>query len=166
MSRFLLSLHIKSTFIYTIPEGKTIDYKDLYGNSITSISNEDLGCLSNEYYEWVKDNPDKHWTDADQMELSLLGGVIILYITPIQKSGDARENILEYPSETIAVVSSSFVTNNLISKTEKLLPGLTTDFYLHGQAGIFNVIEDLYPTYWYGEFHPFEFEFVVNDKIG
>jgi len=37
---------------------------------------------------------------------------------------------------------------------------------LHGQAGIFDVAENLYPTYWYGEYHPFEFEFVVNDKIG
>jgi hypothetical protein len=45
------------------------------------------------------------------------------------------------------------------------MPSLTTDFYLHGKAGIFNVVEDLYPTVWYGEQHPFEFEFVVNDKI-
>lgn len=43
---------------------------------------------------------------------------------------------------------------------------LTTDFYLHGNAGIFDVKENLRPTYWYDEQHPFEFEFVVNDKIG
>jgi len=36
---------------------------------------------------------------------------------------------------------------------------------LHGNAGIIDIKEDLYPTYWYGEFHPFEFEFIVNDKI-
>ena len=47
-------------------------------------------------------------------------------------------------------------------------PGLklNTDFYLHGKAGIFDIAENLYPTHWYGEYHPFEFEFVVNDKIG
>ena len=43
---------------------------------------------------------------------------------------------------------------------------LTTDFYIHGQAGIFNVKESLSPTYWYGEVHPFEFEFVVNESVG
>ena len=37
---------------------------------------------------------------------------------------------------------------------------------MHGTAGIFDVVENLYPTYWYGKYHPFEFEFVVNDKIG
>jgi len=42
---------------------------------------------------------------------------------------------------------------------------MNTDFYLHGQSGIFELVGKLYPTYWYDEFHPFEFEFVVNDKI-
>ena len=41
---------------------------------------------------------------------------------------------------------------------------LTTDFWKHGQAGIFDIADDIYPCYWYGKQHPFEFEFiVVND---
>ena len=40
---------------------------------------------------------------------------------------------------------------------------LTTDFWKHGQAGIIDISDDIYPTYWYGKQHPFEFEFVVSD---
>ena len=41
---------------------------------------------------------------------------------------------------------------------------LTTDFWRHGQAGIIDISDDLYPCYWYGKQHPFEFEFVVADN--
>ena len=38
---------------------------------------------------------------------------------------------------------------------------LTTDFWKHGQSGIIDIADKIYPTYWYGKQHPFEFEFVV-----
>ena len=41
---------------------------------------------------------------------------------------------------------------------------LTTDFWKHGQAGIIDIADKIYPTYWYGKRHPFEFEFVVADN--
>ncbi len=41
---------------------------------------------------------------------------------------------------------------------------LTTDFWKHGQAGIIDIVDKINPTYWYGKQHPFEFEFIVNDK--
>lgn len=41
---------------------------------------------------------------------------------------------------------------------------LSTDFWKHGQAGLIDISDDIYPTYWYGKQHPFEFEcIVVND---
>ena len=41
---------------------------------------------------------------------------------------------------------------------------LTTDFWKHGQAGIIDITDEIFPTYWYGKQHPFEFEVVVvND---
>lgn len=41
---------------------------------------------------------------------------------------------------------------------------LSTDFWKHGQAGLIDIADDIYPTYWYGKQHPFEFEcIVVND---
>lgn len=41
---------------------------------------------------------------------------------------------------------------------------LSTDFWKHGQAGLMDIADSIYPAYWYGEQHPFEIEFVVvND---
>ena len=95
--------------------------------------------------------------------------VILLYVTPsivnlssITAETTASSNM---STEIIALTLSSIVNNPLLTSDEKKRAGLTTDFYLHGQAGIFNVAENLYPTYWYGQYHPFEFEFVVNDNI-
>lgn len=41
---------------------------------------------------------------------------------------------------------------------------LTTDFWKHGQTGIIDIADKIYPTYWYGKRHPFEFEFIVADN--
>lgn len=41
---------------------------------------------------------------------------------------------------------------------------LTTDFWKHGQAGNIDIADQIYPTYWYGKQHPFEFEFIVADN--
>ena len=43
-------------------------------------------------------------------------------------------------------------------------PGLTTDFWKHGQAGLIDICETIKPTNWYGKTHPFEFEFIVSDQ--
>ena len=41
----------------------------------------------------------------------------------------------------------------------------STDFWKHGQAGLFDLQDDLKPTHWYGEQHPFEVEFCLNKDI-
>lgn len=41
---------------------------------------------------------------------------------------------------------------------------LSTDFWKHGQAGLIDIADKIYPAYWYGEQHPFEFEFIVVDN--
>ena len=89
-------------------------------------------------------------------------GVLLLEITP--KS--INDNII-YPTETVALTTEEFIEGmNFDYNESKKNYKLTTDFYIHGQAGIFNVKESLSPTYWYGEVHPFEFEFVVNESVG
>ena len=40
---------------------------------------------------------------------------------------------------------------------------LSTDFWKHGQAGLIDIADDIYPTYWYGKQHPFEFEVIVHN---
>ena len=68
-------------------------------------------------------------------------------------------------TETIALTTEEILNNQLLTSEEKDKPNLSTDFYLHGQAGLIDIQENTYPTHWYGETHPFEFEFVVNDNI-
>lgn len=86
-------------------------------------------------------------------------GVLLLYITPVISETN------DYISDTN--LNLNFRTEVVAFSTKEWIKDYCKqDFYLHGKAGIFNVVENLYPTYWYGEFHPFEFEFVVNDKIG
>ena len=88
-------------------------------------------------------------------------GIMLLEITPI-----VNDSIV-YPTETVALTTKEFVEGiNFDYNESKKNYKLTTDFYIHGQAGIFNVAESLSPTYWYGETHPFEFEFVVNESVG
>ena len=88
-------------------------------------------------------------------------GVMLLEITPI------GNNNIVYPTETVALTTENYVNGmNFDYNESKKNYKLTTDFYIHGQAGIFNVKESLSPTYWYGEIHPFEFEFVVNESVG
>lgn len=41
---------------------------------------------------------------------------------------------------------------------------LSTDFWKHGFAGIVDIADKIYPCYWYGKQHPFEFEVIVVDK--
>ena len=47
--------------------------------------------------------------------------------------------------------------------TQHNLSLLSTDFWKHGQAGLIDICDKTYPTYWYGQQHPFEFECVVVD---
>ena len=92
--------------------------------------------------------------------------VLIFYVTPyIEITNDSNDTstVTYFPTESIAITHENVIKNR-INKTDT--SKLAFDFYLHGQAGIFDVMENLYPTFWYGENHPFEFEFVINDKIG
>lgn len=41
---------------------------------------------------------------------------------------------------------------------------LSTDFWKHGFAGIVDIADKIYPCYWYGKQHPFEFEVIVTDS--
>ena len=78
------------------------------------------------------------------------------------------ESITEdtYGKTQTIVIASKKIFEQSLKEEDKLLPSLTTDFYLHGQAGLFNITENTYPCHWYGKYHPFEFEFIVNDKVG
>ena len=78
-------------------------------------------------------------------------------------------------TDTIGIVlqyKDRIIDNDLRNTLENKF--LRNGFYVHGKAGIFNELDykdesfdnQILPTKWYDRQEPFEFEFVVNDKVG
>ena len=67
-------------------------------------------------------------------------------------------------SEEISMIDAGYFESNVAITTNHNLSLLSTDFWKHGQAGIIDITDKIYPTYWYGQQHPFEFECVVVDN--
>lgn len=59
------------------------------------------------------------------------------------------------------LIEAGYFESQVAITTSFNLSLLSTDFWKHGQAGIIDITDKIYPTYWYGQQHPFEFEFVV-----
>ena len=60
-------------------------------------------------------------------------------------------------------INAGYFESQVAITTDFNLSLLSTDFWKHGQAGIIDIADKVYPTYWYGKQHPFEFECVVVD---
>ena len=65
-----------------------------------------------------------------------------------------------YYNET-STIDAGYFESNVAITTNHNLSLLFTDFWKHGQAGIIDIADKIYPTYWYGQQHPFEFECIV-----
>ena len=65
--------------------------------------------------------------------------------------------------QTIGMIDAGYFESQVAITTTHNLSLLSTDFWKHGQAGIIDIKDKIYPTYWYGKKHPFEFECVVVD---
>lgn len=61
-------------------------------------------------------------------------------------------------------INGGYVDYTIALIPREHLDALTTDFWKHGQSGIIDISEEVLPTKWYGKQHPFELEFVVNEK--
>ena len=67
-------------------------------------------------------------------------------------------------AEGTSLINAGYYESTIAVIPKWNLQFLSTDFWKHGQAGIIDIADDIYPTYWYGKQHPFEFEcVVVND---
>lgn len=66
-----------------------------------------------------------------------------------------------YYQNSVAVVGEKVLNNPVKNDEGERLINLTTDFWKHGKAGIIDIQDKILPTKWYGDQHPFEFEFVV-----
>ena len=60
------------------------------------------------------------------------------------------------------IVKTIYSNITVVTNSEYEL--LTTSFWKHGKAGLMETKEPITPCYWYGNPHPFEFEFIVVDN--
>jgi hypothetical protein len=63
----------------------------------------------------------------------------------------------------VCLIDAGYFESTVAITTSFNLQFLSTDFWKHGQAGLIDISDKIYPTYWYGKQHPFEFECVVVD---
>ena len=62
------------------------------------------------------------------------------------------------------MIDAGYFESSIALTTNFNLQSLSTDFWKHGQGGIIDITDKIYPTYWYGHQHPFEFECVVAEN--
>ena len=63
--------------------------------------------------------------------------------------------------QSVCMIDAGYFESSVAITTSFNLSLLSTDFWKHGQAGLIDICDKIYPTYWYGKQHPFEFECVV-----
>lgn len=80
--------------------------------------------------------------------------------------GEAYYNNISGIQPGSSIIDAGYYESTVAIIPQWNLQFLSTDFWRHGQAGIFDIADKIYPTYWYGEQHPFEFEFIVANDSG
>ena len=91
-----------------------------------------------------------------------------VYIEAMSGSGDfsaqeAYYNQFANGDHDVCMIDAGYFESTVAVTTSFNLSLLSTDFWKHGQAGLIDIKDKIYPTYWYGQQHPFEFECVVVD---
>lgn len=76
---------------------------------------------------------------------------------------EAYYNQFANGDHTTSMIDAGYFESTVAVTTSSNLQFLSTDFWKHGQAGLIDICDKIYPTYWYGQQHPFEFECVVVD---
>ena len=85
----------------------------------------------------------------------------------LAKQGDLNEKEAYYNQfieDNPCLIDAGYFESSVALTTNFNLSLLSTDFWKHGQAGLIDIADKIYPTYWYGQQHPFEFECIVADN--
>lgn len=78
-------------------------------------------------------------------------------------SQESYYNQFTNSDQNAGLIDAGYFESSVAITTKHNLSLLSTDFWKHGQAGLIDISDKIYPTYWYGKQHPFEFECVVVD---
>ena len=95
--------------------------------------------------------------------LNIKAKVIIEAQKEAFNANEAYFNQFANGGEDICMIDAGYFESSVAITTSFNLTLLSTDFWKHGQAGLIDICDKIYPTYWYGKQHPFEFECVVVD---
>ena len=110
-------------------------------------------------------------------ELQINPDKIVRYLNikaKVKIESKAEDGVLDYHEsyynqftngdDNLCLIDAGYFESSVAVTTSHNLTLLSTDFWKHGQAGIIDICDKIYPTYWYGKQHPFEFECVVVDN--
>ena len=181
------TLHLSNR---TLPTGDNVEYtieytleRDNYGNhKLFSINGDQLKFIGNynditsEFYERDEsgaikkdDRGRRIWLDIEQQKnpdkvvllLNIRANIKVTYL--------GNDNVSLGEAYATGFTDRTFIDAGYYQSVVAVIPKynmqfLTTDFWKHEQAGIIDIADKIYPTYWYGKQHPFEFEFVVADN--
>lgn len=89
-----------------------------------------------------------------------------VFVEAMGQSYSAQEayyNQFANGDQNVCMIDAGYFESTVAITTSFNLSLLSTDFWKHGQAGLIDISDKIYPTYWYGKQHPFEFEFIVVD---
>lgn len=103
------------------------------------------------------------WARFTDSKTTLNEATLAEYLNYLKAKGSGTENNVETQSGWI---SAGSYESSVAITSKWNYEQLDSSFWRHGQAGVFDHTEDILPTKWYGEQHPFEFEVVVNDNPG
>ena len=166
-------------------------YSELYYRNRKGHSYSDDAANSRNYIKYDKDNkpisldkkalelpifkdstgkrinlPRKQMLNPDKIVrlLNIKAKIDLIYDNlPNELSSDFHNLKAGFESGTTLMDAGYY--ESVVAVTSKWnLQFLSTDFWKHGQSGIIDIADEIFPTQWYGRQHPFEFEVVVvND---
>lgn len=95
--------------------------------------------------------------------LNIKAKVFVESTNAIKNAQDAYYNQFANGDHDVCLIDMGYFESSVAITNSFNLSLLSTDFWKHGQAGLIDICDKIYPTYWYGQQHPFEFECVVVD---
>ena len=96
--------------------------------------------------------------------LNIKANVFIESSNSISKADSAYYQQFANGEQNVCMIDAGYFESTIALTTTHNLSLLSTDFWKHGQGGIIDISDKIFPTYWYGKQHPFEFECVVVDN--
>lgn len=152
-------------------------YRNSKGHTYADISVNKEAPINNKIYTnkpIFKDTSGKRLMLPKNLQINSDKIIRYLNITAtIKIETNSDDGVLDYHesyynqftngNDNLCLIDAGYFESQVAITTSHNLSLLSSDFWKHGQAGLIDIADKIYPTYWYGKQHPFEFECVVVD---